>query len=58
LLRRLVEIARIESIPRVVGYILSENDPMLTACWNLGFSVAEQAGDPMLIASINPRTRA
>jgi hypothetical protein len=38
----------------VVGYILSENDPMLTACWNLGFSIAEQAGDPMRIASINP----
>jgi acetyltransferase len=58
LLRRLVEIARIESIPRVVGYILSENDPMLTACWNLGFSIAEQADDPMLIASINPRAGA
>jgi acetyltransferase len=54
LLRRLVEIGRIEGIPRIVGYILAENELMLAACRRLGFSIAPQADDPMVIAAIDP----
>jgi len=57
LLRRLVEIGRVESIPRIVGYILDENGPMLAACRRLGFSIKQQANDPTVIASIDPSFR-
>jgi GNAT superfamily N-acetyltransferase len=50
LLRRLVETGRVESIPRIVGYILNENGPMLAVCRRLGFSIKTQAHDPMVIA--------
>ena len=58
LLRRLVEIGRVESIPRIVGYILNENGPMLAVCRRLGFSIKTQAHDPMVIASIDPLSAA
>jgi acetyltransferase len=53
LLRRLVEIGRIEGIPRIVGYILEENEAMLAACRRLCFSIKPQVHDPMVIASID-----
>jgi acetyltransferase len=54
LLRRLVEIGRLESIPRIVGYILQENGPMLAACRRLGFALELQAHDRMVLAALDP----
>jgi acetyltransferase len=54
LLRRLVDIGRLEGIPKIVGYILHENHPMLAACRRLGFAIEPQLHDPMLRATIDP----
>ena len=51
---RLVEIGRVENIPRIVGYILNENGSMLAVCRRLGFSIKRQVNDAMVIASIDP----
>jgi acetyltransferase len=58
LLCRLVEIGRVESISRIVGYILNENGPMLAVCRRLGFSIKRQVNDAMVIASIDPLSAA
>ena len=54
LLRRLVATGRVESIPRIVGYILNENGSMLAVCRRLGFSIKRQVNDAMVIASNRP----
>lgn len=53
LARRLVEIGRVEGIPQIVGYMLSENAPMRAMCRRLGFSIAHQT-HTMLLVTVNP----
>ena len=48
--------ARREGIGSVVGYILSDNVPMLRVCKRLGFSVAAPAGERMVTVRIPTAT--
>ncbi len=53
LLRRLIEIGRTENVARIVGYILSNNSPMLHACRHLGFHHEHEMGDTMVRSIID-----
>jgi len=57
LLRRLVEIAGREGVGHVVGYILSDNLPMLRVCKRLGFTVVAPAGERMVTVRISTATQ-
>jgi acetyltransferase len=46
LLRRLVEVARVEGIRRIVGDVLSDNRRMLKACRRLGFRLHARGTEP------------
>jgi acetyltransferase len=52
-LRRLVEIGRIERVGRIVGYILERNWHMLAICRHLGFRNEHEIGDPMVASIID-----
>ena len=56
LLRQLVAIGRREHVDRIVGYILTNNTPMLSACRDLGFHIVREAGDPMVRSIIDLRS--
>jgi acetyltransferase len=53
LLRRLVDIGRVEGVRRIIGYILSENGAMLKICKRLGFKTRCAAGDTMQTARLD-----
>ncbi len=54
LLRRLVQIGRDEKLTRVIGYIASENTPMLRVCQKLGFRLrrAEEESEVMAVIDL------
>jgi acetyltransferase len=56
LLRQLVAIGRREHVDRIVGYILTNNSPMLNACRDLGFHIERVQGDPMVRSIIDLRS--
>lgn len=48
LLRRLIEIARVESLDRIVGDVLPDNRRMLRLCRRLGFALHRRVAAPVL----------
>lgn len=48
LLRRLIQMARLEACQSVIGYVLPENRPMLHVCEKLGFRRIHPLGDPVV----------
>jgi acetyltransferase len=48
LLRQIVDFARSEGIGRIEGFILSENDRMLTMCREFGFAITSDPNEPGL----------
>jgi acetyltransferase len=56
ILRQLVAIGRREHVDRIVGYILRNNTPMLSACRDLGFHIEREPGDPMVRSILDLRS--
>ncbi len=54
LLRRLIEVARVEGIRRIVGEVLPNNRRMLRACQRLGFQVHGRGSEPVLVELLDP----
>ncbi|GAB4267842.1 MAG: bifunctional acetate--CoA ligase family protein/GNAT family N-acetyltransferase [Deferrisomatales bacterium] len=48
LLQHLIQVARGESVTRLVGYVLPENTPMIRLCEKLGFRAASVPGEDLV----------
>jgi acetyltransferase len=49
LMRRLIDWARTRDLSEVVGQVLADNQPMLSFCRHLGFTIHRMADDPSVM---------